>query len=1781
MVFCVLPVLPAFAQVMPTPRLQVLLPNGGELLQSGREYLITWTGVDSTLRIRLEYSTNAGRSWKFITDTATGGQYLWKPIPNTPSDSCLIQATGTAGDSTIPVGRTLVQFQVPRTEQPSNPRWFGGYVGTQSTAFSPDGTKILVTYSSELVESSAYFYGWKQQNTEVRDGRTGAVLYTLQPYISASVNTSRPYGWWGYGYGYGNGWGGNKQSRWHPDNTRFISQLTDTTIGIFDTQMGTLIRTVAIPTRGDVTRISDMQWTGAGQEILVTIQHTFYNLSYTNGSYDTLRTVMARFDANTGMPSNTPIMLGQYVWNSNITNRCNSYWYGGWGGGGNVSHDGERILAEVIDSITCAFRGYAIRSTRTYAILQTLPQSVIYLYSGAWNWGGNNVWSPNDSLIMMNEGFDQNTKSYPILFISSHTGQIVQRVNAPNLRNTGGYGYNASWSPDSRRYLIDNYLLSNFIAPTRVVVNVEAGTIEPTIRNIQSVWGSGYGYGYYGWGNGAWGGGGNGKNASSTTWSPDSRFIAGFLYQNRNSQTNNISLGYNYTNNNTNTVGIWNARTGCLLQTFRLPFPDDTDSPERRTFLYTPLQWSPDGKRLLLFSPTKISDRREVRNQPNVFAYNRADYDGTALIANVNVEEIVCQEDVSDSLWTILPRGALKVENVAFSTLQCGATSQTISFLAANFSTKRLTLLIPTISGANASDFILVTSSNVRLVPTTSGTIPAVSIGESGGRADFTVLFAPLGLGARSAIMTFRDTSGTELESITLTGRKDTFAIAPADLRVNIGRVLQFQSTRASVSFRNVGTATLLWDTRSFGSGMGGAGGGANTGALAGIIPQTFQTAAGRFVVDSIAPSRIEPNDSGRVYVSYVRSDSIGKYSDSVDILNCASARHQLIVSAEVVPNEPRLEVDSVLSFGHLICEASSIATLTLRNTGGKQLAIITAPIVDDVQFKSQIEVRELRIQPFDSLTLPIRFTPSAGGAVSSVIFINSDDRRRIRTLVRLVGRKTLYQYAWSPETVNFGNVPFGKSQTRTVSLTNQGTEPYLWQSLPTNLDPNFVLESVAPNPVPTGTTATATVRFLGLRQTGQVRVTPSIPMNDVCNTQTALTLAARVLDPQPQIVIQDTTRLLPLYCQSSTRGTILITNNGDAELRIDSYAVEGAQALEFPKDSITLGATTLKQMESTTLRFLFQPRDTGTRTATLFLKTNDTATARNGEIRVALVGRKDSVNFIAARLPKSSSAPLSTVEEFTPLFDTVIVRNTGTVPLGWAYFIGTSLERQQTFPIRIDTTFVVDSIVPLITPRGGESRLFVRFLGGPAGLDARGKNFTLQATSMLTASCDRAYTFSLNGVVPKQPRLAPIQGASARLLCENSTTFTIRLASIGTDDVAFFEPIVFTENPNNIFSINYSPRRIPERTGRDSIVISAQTAQTGTFTGILRIRSNAANLPDTSVSITLRKDSSGVRAVPTSVDFAALGENIPASRTIAIVNTGTIPQGFALPLRAGAFTLDSLGQNPIPANSQTQARVRFLGGTGGVVRDTIRFVDSCGRVMVLPLAARVIAGLAALPDEVAIQINDVEEVPVFLLNRKGVEAGMEATFRLKVANTSLLDVVSPKPQMSFFDKTVSPVPQILKFNAVIPASGESEPLLRLHVRSLLGNATTTTILLDSVFVSGVQVQSLGTTLYRSRGVNYAGGAPRLIYTPYLTALAIAPNPIGEQVTLSLTARESMPLVVEMTDILGKRHTLYEGRLEAGSGAVEIPTRGIPSGVYLLVVRMGNESVSRMVTVVR
>ncbi len=211
----------SFGQTLPASQhLRLLQSNGKERLQSGAQYTIKWTGIDSARPVHLEYSTDNGASWKLITDKAVGGEYLWKPIPNEPGDSCLILATGTAADSTESVGRSLVQFQVPRSSSISYSNGYS-YWGNESVSFNPDGTKILATTFSEPL---GIYYGWSQVNLEVRDGTTGAVLYTLPPYVIDSLNFTRN-SYWGWG-----GYGGGGQGRWSPDGRFLLAQIADTVL---------------------------------------------------------------------------------------------------------------------------------------------------------------------------------------------------------------------------------------------------------------------------------------------------------------------------------------------------------------------------------------------------------------------------------------------------------------------------------------------------------------------------------------------------------------------------------------------------------------------------------------------------------------------------------------------------------------------------------------------------------------------------------------------------------------------------------------------------------------------------------------------------------------------------------------------------------------------------------------------------------------------------------------------------------------------------------------------------------------------------------------------------------------------------------------------------------------------------------------------------------------------------------------------------------------------------------------------------------------------------------------------------------------------------------------------------------------------------------------------------------------------------------------------------------------------------------------------------------------
>jgi len=69
-------------------------PNGGEAIQSGGQYTITWDAIPEATTFDLEYSINGGATWRTIATGLTGTSYQWS-VPTVAGNKrkCLVRVT--------------------------------------------------------------------------------------------------------------------------------------------------------------------------------------------------------------------------------------------------------------------------------------------------------------------------------------------------------------------------------------------------------------------------------------------------------------------------------------------------------------------------------------------------------------------------------------------------------------------------------------------------------------------------------------------------------------------------------------------------------------------------------------------------------------------------------------------------------------------------------------------------------------------------------------------------------------------------------------------------------------------------------------------------------------------------------------------------------------------------------------------------------------------------------------------------------------------------------------------------------------------------------------------------------------------------------------------------------------------------------------------------------------------------------------------------------------------------------------------------------------------------------------------------------------------------------------------------------------------------------------------------------------------------------------------------------------------------------------------------------
>lgn len=196
-----------FQRPVERPTLRLVTPNGGEAFAAGDTLPIRWEGVLASDTIALDYSIDAGKSWRNISMDATGLEYRWI-VPNLPSDRCLLSArqfprgkgaggtllrnllgavrltaaTYRADGKRIAGGDEKGTIRIWDTETGTVLRAMGRYSWIKDIQYSPDGGRIVVSYGNDTPSGANV--------AQVFDTESGQTLMTLSGYGSTVSSAS-------------------------------------------------------------------------------------------------------------------------------------------------------------------------------------------------------------------------------------------------------------------------------------------------------------------------------------------------------------------------------------------------------------------------------------------------------------------------------------------------------------------------------------------------------------------------------------------------------------------------------------------------------------------------------------------------------------------------------------------------------------------------------------------------------------------------------------------------------------------------------------------------------------------------------------------------------------------------------------------------------------------------------------------------------------------------------------------------------------------------------------------------------------------------------------------------------------------------------------------------------------------------------------------------------------------------------------------------------------------------------------------------------------------------------------------------------------------------------------------------------------------------------------------------------------------------------------------------------------------------------------------------------
>jgi len=117
--------------IIADPPLELLAPNGGELLAADSTYTVRWQSNGLFDKVTLQYSVDGGTIWKTIVDSLeNSGNYDWL-IPNDRSNKVLLRIKNALGP--VPIDESEAAFTIDAVPQIASFMPESGPIGTQVT----------------------------------------------------------------------------------------------------------------------------------------------------------------------------------------------------------------------------------------------------------------------------------------------------------------------------------------------------------------------------------------------------------------------------------------------------------------------------------------------------------------------------------------------------------------------------------------------------------------------------------------------------------------------------------------------------------------------------------------------------------------------------------------------------------------------------------------------------------------------------------------------------------------------------------------------------------------------------------------------------------------------------------------------------------------------------------------------------------------------------------------------------------------------------------------------------------------------------------------------------------------------------------------------------------------------------------------------------------------------------------------------------------------------------------------------------------------------------------------------------------------------------------------------------------------------------------------------------------------------------------------------------------------------------------------------------------------